>query len=170
MVWTGGIITAGRLFGLGSVSVYFRLRILRVASNLRANLSVGVREGPRALLTCTIEIGKKRGLRLKGEQLPSTKAPSFDHPHGALQAHLVVAQAGKTEEQLALKGSVPRRPISAQLNVHCCTHPECQQKCPSSNSPSSPLRPALQTCQIHAAAAHLAGGGGKRYVWEVRRR
>ena len=103
LAWTGGIITAGRLFGLGSVSVYFRLRILRVASNLRANLPVGVREGP--LSTCTIEIGKKRGLRLKGEQLPSTKAPSFDHPHGALQAHLVVAQAGKTEEQLALKGS-----------------------------------------------------------------
>ena len=70
---------------------------------MRANLPVGVREGP--LSTCTIEIGKKRGLRLKGEQLPSTKAPSFDHPHGALQAHLVVAQAGKTEEQLALKGS-----------------------------------------------------------------
>ena len=94
----------------------------------------------------------------------------FDHPHGALQAHLVVAQAGKTEEQLALKGSVPRRPISAQLNVHCCTPPQCQQKCPSSNSPSSLLRPALQTCQLHAAAAHLAGGGGKRYVWEVHRR
>ena len=83
--------------------MYFRLRILRVASNFCANLSVGVREGP--LLTCTIEIGKKRGLRLKGEQLQSTKAPIFDHPHGALQAHLVVAQAGKTEEQLALKGS-----------------------------------------------------------------
>ena len=54
--------------------------------------------------------GKKHGLGLKGEQLQSTKAPIFDHTHGALEAHLVVAQAGKTEEQLALKGSLPRRP------------------------------------------------------------
>ena len=67
--------------------------------------------GPPGLIELTWQItGKKRGSRLKGEQLQNTTASIIHHPHGDLQAHLVVAQADKTEEQLALRGAEPTTP------------------------------------------------------------